>query len=150
MVWICYIFFNHLPLFIDSFDTRKTDPPSSRGGTENRLEDSIIMLLPTRAFFSLVKMRLMDWIVFSYINRRASLVAQRVKCLPAMQETWVRSLGREDPWRRKWQPLPVLLPGKSNGQRSLVGCSPWGHKESDMTEWLHFNYINRGCQISLE
>ena len=40
-------------------------------------------------------------------------------------------------WRRKWQPTPVLLPGKSHGQRSLVGCSPWGHKESDTTERLH-------------
>ena len=41
-------------------------------------------------------------------------------------------------WRRKWQPTPVLLPGKSHGRRSLVGCSPWGHKESATTEWLHF------------
>ena len=40
--------------------------------------------------------------------------------------------------RRKWQPTPVLLPGTSHGQRSLIGCSPWGHQESDMTEWLHF------------
>ena len=38
--------------------------------------------------------------------------------------------------RRQWQPTPVLLPGKSHGQRSLVGCSPWGRKESDMTERL--------------
>ena len=36
-------------------------------------------------------------------------------------------------WRRKWQPPPVFLPGKSHGQRSLVGYSPWGHKESDTT-----------------
>ena len=34
-------------------------------------------------------------------------------------------------WRRQWQPTPVLLPGKSHGRRSLVGCSPWGHEESD-------------------
>ena len=38
------------------------------------------------------------------------------------------------PWRRKWQPIPVLLPEKSHGQRSLAGYSPWGHKESDTTE----------------
>ena len=44
------------------------------------------------------------------------------------------------PWRRKWQPTPVLLPGKSHGQGSLVGYSPWGHKESDITEWLHFHF----------
>ena len=37
------------------------------------------------------------------------------------------------PWRRKWQPTPVFLPGKSHGQRSLVGSGPWGCKESDMT-----------------
>ena len=41
------------------------------------------------------------------------------------------------PWRRKWQPTPVLLPGKSHEWRSLVGYSPWG-AESDTTEWLHF------------
>ena len=38
------------------------------------------------------------------------------------------------PWRRKWQPTPVLLPEKPHGWRSLVGYSPWGHKESDTTE----------------
>ena len=38
------------------------------------------------------------------------------------------------PWRRKWQPTPVFLPGESHGQRSLMGYSPGGHKESDMTE----------------
>ena len=37
-------------------------------------------------------------------------------------------------WRRKWQPTPVFLPGKSHGRKSLVGYSPWGHKESDTTE----------------
>ena len=39
------------------------------------------------------------------------------------------------PWRKKWQPTPVFLPVKSHGQRSLVSYSPWGHKESDMTEY---------------
>ena len=67
----------------------------------------------------------------------ASLVAQRVKHLPVMQKTQVQSLGREDLWRRKWQPTPVFLPGESHGQRSLVGYSPWGRKESDTTERLH-------------
>ena len=46
-------------------------------------------------------------------------------------------LGQEDiPWRRKWQPTPVFLPGQSHGQRSLAGYSPWGHKESDRIERL--------------
>ena len=42
--------------------------------------------------------------------------------------------------RGQWHPTPVLLPGKSHGRRSLVGCSPWGRKESDMTERLHFHF----------
>ena len=54
----------------------------------------------------------------------------------AMQETWVQSLGREDPWRRKWQATPIFLPGKAHGWRSLAGYSPWGRKESDTTERL--------------
>ena len=53
-----------------------------------------------------------------------------------MQETRVQSLGQEDPWRRKWQPTPVFLPGESCGQRNLVGYNPWDHKELDMTKQL--------------
>ena len=53
-------------------------------------------------------------------------------------EPWVGKI----PWRRKWQPTPVFLPGKSHGRRSLAGYSPWGFKESDMTEWLHFCHFN--------
>ena len=47
-------------------------------------------------------------------------------------------VGRE--WRRQWQPTPLLLPGKSHGQRSLVGCNPWGHEQSAMTERFHFHF----------
>ena len=46
--------------------------------------------------------------------------------------SWVRKI----PWRRKWQPIPVFFSGKSHGQRSLVGYSRKGHKESGMTEQL--------------
>ena len=64
-------------------------------------------------------------------------MAQIVKHLPTMRETgfdpWVEKIL----WRRKWQPTPVLLPGKSHGWKSLVGYSPWGCKESDTTEQLH-------------
>ena len=87
-----------------------------------------------------------------------------VKRLSAVRETWVQSLGQEDllekgmatpagvlaqphppakrgsmeHWRRKWQLTPVLLPEESHGGRSLVGYSPWGRKELDTTERLHF------------
>ena len=43
-------------------------------------------------------------------------------------------------WRRKWQSTPVLLPGKSHGQKSLISYSPWGRNELDMTEQLHFHF----------
>ena len=43
-------------------------------------------------------------------------------------------------WRRQWHPTPVLLPGKSHGQRSLEGCSPWGRWGLDTTERLHFHF----------
>ena len=63
-----------------------------------------------------------------------------VKNLPANAEIqgrrfdpWVGKV----PWRRKWQPTPVFLPGKSHGQMSLGGYCPWGHKESDTTERAH-------------
>ena len=70
-------------------------------------------------------------------------MAQMVKHLPATWKTWVRSL-RKIPWRRKWQPTPALLPGESHGRRSLVGYSPWGCKESDTTEQLHFPTLSGG------
>ena len=57
-----------------------------------------------------------------------------LQCRRPRFDPWVGKI----PWRRKQQPTPVLLPGKSHGLRSLVGYSPWGHKESDVTEWLHF------------
>ena len=50
-------------------------------------------------------------------------------------DPWVGKI----PWRRKWQPILVFLPGESHGGRSLVGYSPWGRKESDTTDQLHFH-----------
>ena len=54
----------------------------------------------------------------------------------------------EDPLGMKWQPNPVFLPGKSCGQRSLVGCSPWGCKASDVTKWL--STAQRGVRVLTE
>ena len=51
-----------------------------------------------------------------------------VKNPPAKQEIMVQSLVQDDLWRKKWQPIIVFMPGRSHGQRSLVGYSPWGHK----------------------
>ena len=54
---------------------------------------------------------------------------------------WKSILSLSHPsWRRQWHLTPVLLPGKSHGRRSLVGCSPWDSEESDKTERLHFHF----------
>ena len=65
-----------------------------------------------------------------FTNIANSVIRQSFNCVPLPLYTW----------RRQWQPTPVLLPGKSHGQRSLVGCSPCGCEESDTTERLHFNF----------
>ena len=63
-------------------------------------------------------------------------MAQTIKNLPALQETWVWFLGWKEPLEREWLPTPVFLTGEFHGQRGLVGCSLWGLKESDTTERL--------------
>ena len=67
-------------------------------------------------------------------------MAQVVKHLPTMLESRVRSLGWEDLLEKEIATTPVLLPGESHGQRSMVGHSPWDRKESDTTERLHFHF----------
>ena len=68
-------------------------------------------------------------------------MAQRLKCLLGMREAGVDPWVWKTRWRRKWQLTLVLLPGESHEGRSLVGYSPWGRKELDMTEWLHFHFL---------
>ena len=69
----------------------------------------------------------------------ASLVAQMVKCLPAMRETWVRSLGWEEPLEKEMANHSSTLAGRFHGWRSMVGYSPSGCSESYTTERLHFH-----------
>ena len=72
-----------------------------------------------------------------------------LQCRRPRFDPWVKKI----PWRRKWQPTPVVLPGEFHGLTSLIGYSPWDHKELDMTEWLTlslFHYIpllNGGCML---
>ena len=65
-----------------------------------------------------------DWKCFLRLCRRPGF------------DPWVGKV----PWRRKWQPTPVFMPGESHGPRSLLGYSPWGRKELDTTERLHFHF----------
>ena len=62
-------------------------------------------------------------------------MTQSVKRLPAMWETWVQSLGREDLLEKEMATHSSILPGAFHGQKSLVGYSPWGDKESDMVKF---------------
>ena len=68
-----------------------------------------------------------------FISARASLIAQMVKHLPAMQETQVQSLGGADPLEKGMATHSSILAGQFRGQRSLAGYSQWGGKESDTT-----------------
>ena len=73
------------------------------------------------------------------VQQYTSLVAQTIKNPPAMQETLLLSLGWEDPLEKGWLSMPVFLPGESHEQRIIAGYSPWGLKESNITE-QHRNY----------
>ena len=77
------------------------------------------------------------------IVKWASLVAQRLKCLLAMWETWVQSLGWEDPLEKEMATHSSILAWRIPWMEELVGYSPRGHRESDMTEWL--NLLNRSA-----
>ena len=72
----------------------------------------------------------------------AQTVKHLLQCGRPRFNHWVRKIS----WRRKWQPSPVFLPGKSHGWGNLVGYSPWGRKESDMTEQLHLMKVKGRSQ----
>ena len=82
----------------------------------------------------------------------ASLAAEWLRIYLPMQEMQVQPLVWEDPLEKEMQPNPVFLPGKSHGQRSLVGCSPWGHKRvrHDLsTKQQRLNYtLKNGSDVS--
>ena len=88
------------------------------------------------AFFG--GLALLEWIMNEYNTG----LAQRLKRLPAMWETWIQSLVGKIPWRRKWQPTLVFLPGESHGQRSLVGYSPKDPKsQTQLSDRACMHYV---------
>ena len=94
----------------------------------------------------------------SVLKNRKRLASPFLRCLPRWHSgkesachcrrcgfsLWVRKI----PWRTEWQSTPVFLPGKFNGQRSLVGYNPWGHKKLDMTEQLSMRAFTHILDIS--
>ena len=92
-----------------------------------------------------------NWLNKAHPRYRASLMAQTVKNLPSLQETWFNPRVRKIPLRREWLSTPVFLPGESYRQRSLVGYSPWDHKELDTTErltlLLHYERLSAWLRV---
>ena len=81
------------------------------------------------------------WTAFGVSQRNQEMMktkgaSQRQRMAWTLTLIWINGMIR----RRQWHPTPVLLPGKSHGRRRLVGCSPWGCKKSDTTEWLPFHF----------
>ena len=89
------------------------------------------------SLFCWKKKKDVSWMVMLGLGFPSGLVVKKKKsvcqCRRHRFDPWVR----RSPWRRKWQPTPVFLPGESHGRGSLVSYSVWGHKESDMTEHAH-------------
>ena len=95
-----------------------------------------------------------SWFYWFLANYRPQSILKEIspgrslEGMPALWETQVQSLGRKDPWKREWQPTSVFFPGEFYGLKSLVGYSPWGHKESNMTEQLTHIYISSVQSLS--
>ena len=140
----------HLPPPPDHFTFQPLETTEPLSVSVSVLGRSCTGAQPTRGLWDwLLSLSLMfvskmeaSWFIcfFVYLLGLPWWLRQKRVCLQygrAGFDPWVRKI----PWRRKWQPHPVFLPGKSHGWRSLAGYSPWGRKESDMTEWLHFHFI---------
>ena len=92
----------------------------------------------TQNWFDLYSHRSPSWLKWSRIS---------LHCRRPRFYLWVGKM----PWRREWVPTPVFLPGEFYGQRSLVGYSPWGCKQSDSTEQLTFSFfsLSRRCTSAI-
>ena len=90
------------------------------------------LFLPFSLHSHVLLINFCDCVQYSIVNCGfpVLLVVQMVKNLLKMLEMWVQFMGWEDPLGQGWLPTPVFLPGEFHGQRSLVLCNPWGHKES--------------------
>ena len=98
---------------------------------------------PSNGYSGLISFRI-DWFDLLAVQETLKSLFQHhnLKALTLQHSTFfmVHLSHLVYPRRRKWQPIPVFLLGKPHGWRSLVGYSPWGHKELDVTEHLHFHF----------
>ena len=96
---------------------------------------SLFLILPARLFVTILFTIIPPALSMCFLCFRLFLptMCQCRRCKRLRLSPWVQKI----PWRRKWQPTPLFLPGKSQGQRNLMGYSPWRQKELDMTEQLN-------------
>ena len=136
-----------------SFENPKAWPHSGNFSRNNTLETDSTVVRPWASFTSRYRWQnsgvyFYHWSFYKFCKFLPEFTSHRQQSTgePAYYSTVCDS---QEPltwgsayveWRRQWHPTPVLLPGKSHGRRSLVGCSPWGHEESDTTERLHFHF----------
>ena len=109
--------------------------PPSPSPTESKVYSLYLCL------FCCLTYRVIDTIFLNFIYMRdfpgaSDGEASCLQCGRPRFDPWVGKIL----WKQKWQPTPVLLPGKSHGWRSLVGYSPWGCRQSDTTEQLHCHF----------
>ena len=110
--------------------------------------------LPGSSIHGIFQARVLEWgaIAFSdlQMNRMETCKVSKLNIRRLSETQFTQSVTTQESvlftqyqysgWRRQWHSTPVLLPGKSHGRRSLVGCSPWGREELDMTERLDFHF----------
>ena len=98
-----------------------------------RLSDPMDCSLPGSSIHGIFQARVLEWDAIAFSANNTLLISKfYIELIYFLLGMFY--------WSRQWQPTPVLLPGKSHGRRSLVGYSPWGCRELDMTERLHFDF----------
>ena len=90
------------------------------------------------AAFLISSFHFLDYLQNRHLRENLNTTLQNLKYLFLLEGLFAQQ--QQINRSRQWHPTPVLLPGKSHGQRSLVGCSPWSREESDMAERLHFHF----------
>ena len=123
--------------FIEVFIFIRVWKPSAKQNKQTKTSSSCLELCPRQTIFNRSRIGLLGlfWNILSSCSSVGKIICLQFRRLGI--DPWVGKIS----WRRKWQPTPVFLPGKSHGQRSLVGCSTWGCKEWATTERLTLTFL---------
>ena len=125
---------DQLPIFAHSLSASHSLPRGHWGPGSWPAAASLHVSPYQGPWLSLIWARLLRWPALSPLNP-----PHPAPCLYVLRAS-VYGAAVVTGRKRQWHPTPVLSPGKSHGRRSLVGCSPWGRQESDVTQRLHFHF----------